>query len=159
MLKINGIKKLREIFGLTQQELAELLNIPVKNIKNWEQGQRSPSTWIIDLIYDRTISNKQVNRVLSFLEIKKAVKEVAKKYSINKVYLFGSYAKGQATQFSDIDLYMDTKIKDITHFGIAEEIREKLNDKKVDLLSPAFVIKNSKIDLEIKKTGILLYER
>ena len=159
MTKINDIKKLRELFGLTQLQLADLLGIPVKNIKNWEQGQRSPSPWVIDLIYDKTIANSQHKKVLSFLEIKQAVKEVAKKHDIKRVYLFGSYAKGEATPNSDIDLYMETKIKGLSHFGIAEEFREKLDDKKIDLFSPMLVIKNSRLDLEIKKSGILLYER
>jgi predicted nucleotidyltransferase len=159
MKKINQIKKLREIFGLTQLELAALLGIPLKSIQNWEQGQRIPSPWVIDLIYDRALINKQNNKVLTYLEIKKAVKEVASKHDIKRVYLFGSYAKGLATPNSDIDLYMETNIKDMTHFGIAEEFRQRLLDKKVELFSPYTIIKNSKIDLEIKQTGILIFEK
>jgi predicted nucleotidyltransferase/DNA-binding XRE family transcriptional regulator len=158
MKKINQIKKLREIFDLTQLELASLLGIPLKSIQNWEQGQRIPSPWVIDLIYDRALINKQ-NKVLTYLEIKKAVKEVASKHDIKRVYLFGSYAKGLATPNSDIDLYMETNIKDMTHFGIAEEFRQRLLDKKVELFSPYTIIKNSKIDLEIKQTGILIFEK
>jgi predicted nucleotidyltransferase/DNA-binding XRE family transcriptional regulator len=158
MKKINQIKKLREIFELTQLELASLLGIPLKSIQNWEQGQRIPSPWVIDLIYDRALINKQ-NKVLTYLEIKKAVKEVASKHDIKRVYLFGSYAKGLATPNSDIDLYMETNIKDMTHFEIAEEFRQRLLDKKVELFSPMLVIKNSRIDKEIKESGILLYER
>jgi predicted nucleotidyltransferase/DNA-binding XRE family transcriptional regulator len=158
MKKINQIKRLREIFELTQLELATLLGIPLKSIQNWEQGQRIPSPWVIDLIYDRALINKQ-NKVLTYLEIKKAVKEVASKHDIKRVYLFGSYAKGLATPNSDIDLYMETNIKDMTHFEIAEEFRQRLLDKKVELFSPMLVIKNSRIDKEIKESGILLYER
>jgi predicted nucleotidyltransferase/DNA-binding XRE family transcriptional regulator len=157
MKKINQIKRLREIFDLTQLQLASLLGIPLKSIQNWEQGQRIPSPWVIDLIYDRALINKQ-NKVLTYLEIKKAVKEVASKHDIKRVYLFGSYAKGLATPNSDVDLYMETNIKDMTHFGIAEEFRQRLLDKKVDLFSPYTIIKNSKIDLEIKQTGILIFE-
>lgn len=40
-------------------------------------------------------------------EIKKRVEPVAKKYDIEKVYLFGSYARGDATEESDIDLRID----------------------------------------------------
>jgi predicted nucleotidyltransferase/DNA-binding XRE family transcriptional regulator len=158
MKKINQIKRLREIFDLTQLQLASLLGIPLKSIQNWEQGQRIPSPWVIDLIYDRALINKQ-NKVLTYLEIKKAVKEVASKHDIKRVYLFGSYAKGLATPNSDVDLYMETNIKDMTHFGIAEEFRQRLLDKKVDLFSPYTIIKNSKIDLEIKQTGILIFEK
>lgn len=41
-------------------------------------------------------------------EIQKAVLPVAKKYGLRAVYLFGSYARGTATEDSDIDLVVDT---------------------------------------------------
>lgn len=40
-------------------------------------------------------------------EIKNLVAPVAKKYNIEKVYLFGSYARGEATENSDVDLRID----------------------------------------------------
>jgi len=156
MKKINQIKRLREIFDLTQLELAALLGIPLKSIQNWEQGQRIPSPWVIDLIYDRALINKQ-NKVLTYLEIKKAVKEVASKHDIKRVYLFGSYAKGLATPNSDIDLYIESNIYGLDYFGLSEEFRIALKDHKVDMLSPKTVIKNSPIELEIKQSGILIY--
>ena len=157
MKKINQIKKLREIFNLTQLELATLLGIPLKSIQNWEQGQRIPSPWVIDLIYDRALINKQNNKVLTYLEIKKAVKEVASKHDIKRVYLFGSYAKGLATPNSDIDLYIESNIYGLDYFELSEEFRIALKDHKVDMLSPKTVIKNSPIELEIKQSGILIY--
>jgi predicted nucleotidyltransferase/DNA-binding XRE family transcriptional regulator len=157
MKKINQIKKLREIFDLTQLELASLLGIPLKSIQNWEQGQRIPSPWVIDLIYDRALISKQNNKVLTYLEIKKAVKEVASKHDIKRVYLFGSYAKGLATPNSDIDLYIESNIYGLDYFELSEEFRIALKDHKVDMLSPKTVIKNSPIQLEIKQSVILIY--
>lgn len=40
-------------------------------------------------------------------EIKELVAPVAKKYNLEKVYLFGSYARGEATENSDVDLRID----------------------------------------------------
>ncbi len=45
--------------------------------------------------------------VLSLDEIKKRVTPIAKKYNLRAVYLFGSYARGEANQQSDIDLLID----------------------------------------------------
>jgi predicted nucleotidyltransferase len=157
MKHTSDIKRFRESFKLTQQQLAELLNIPVKNIQNWEQGQRTPSPWVIDLIYDRVIASKQNNKVLTFLEIKKGVQEVAKKYPISKVYLFGSYAKGEATPNSDIDLYVETKLYGLDYFELSEAFRKKLADHKIDMLTPKTINKDSMIDKEIKETGIQIY--
>ena len=41
-------------------------------------------------------------------QIRDAVAPIAKKYQIPAVYLFGSYARGTATEESDIDLLVDT---------------------------------------------------
>ena len=41
-------------------------------------------------------------------EIQSRVMPVAQKYGIKAVFLFGSYAKGTATEDSDIDLLIDT---------------------------------------------------
>ena len=40
-------------------------------------------------------------------EIQKRVKPVAEKYGLKAVYVFGSYARGEADQESDIDLLID----------------------------------------------------
>ena len=41
-------------------------------------------------------------------EIKRRVIPVAQKYNLAAVYLFGSYARGEATPESDVDLLVDT---------------------------------------------------
>lgn len=43
-------------------------------------------------------------------EIIKAVQNVVKKYPVNSCYLFGSYARAQATPKSDVDLLVDTPL-------------------------------------------------
>lgn len=41
-------------------------------------------------------------------EIKRRIEPVAKEYGVKSVYLFGSYARGEATEESDVDLLVDT---------------------------------------------------
>lgn len=160
-----SIQTVRENIGLTQVEFARLVNIPVKSIRNWEQNIRVPADYIIELVLDYVLrfKNAQANvkeqfHVPSFLQIKEKVKEVATTYNIERVYLYGSYAKGTQTPESDIDFYMVSDIEDIEYFGVIEELRTALN-KKVDLLSNKTIKKNSPIEEEIERTGILIYER
>lgn len=40
-------------------------------------------------------------------EIKRRIEPVAKEYGVKQVYLFGSYARGEATEESDVDLLVD----------------------------------------------------
>ena len=80
------------------------------------------------------IKNKNKDRKVSFIFIKVKVKQVAKNYNIDRVYLYGSYVKGEASNHIDIDLYMISDIEGIDYFGVIEDLRNALN-KKVDLLS------------------------
>ena len=46
-------------------------------------------------------------KVYTINEIKGIVAPIAKKHGVNKVYLFGSYARGEATPSSDVDLCVE----------------------------------------------------
>lgn len=45
---------------------------------------------------------------LTLRDIKEAVRQAASAHDINKAYLFGSCARGEATESSDIDLCLET---------------------------------------------------
>lgn len=161
-----SLKAIRENLGLTQLEISNLIGIPVNTLRNWEQETRTPSEWILNLLIDRILreSNEQHSvvdestSILSFLTIKKSVAKIAEKYDIKRIYLFGSYVKGQATASSDIDLYMESDLYGLEYFEFAEQLRGNLK-KKVEVLSNKTIQEYSKIDEEIKKTGVLIYER
>ncbi len=71
-------------------------------------------------------------------EIQKIVAPSARKYALKAVYLFGSYAKGTATEESDIDLLIDTTGTDIrsllTLGAVYCDLEEALG-KPIDLLT------------------------
>lgn len=64
-----------------------------------------------------------------------------------------------STKHSDIDLLIDSngKIKGLKFFAIIDIIREKF-DKNVDVIEKSEIEKNSKIEKEIEKTGVVVYE-
>lgn len=82
----------------------------------------------------------------------------AEKYNVKKMYLFGSYAKGEATDNSDIDILAETGLKGIKFYGLLEALTEAL-DKDVDLIDIRDVSDNKPLLDEIRKTGVLLYEQ
>ena len=47
--------------------------------------------------------------MLTIDEIKKATSIVCKKYDVDNAYLFGSYARNEADEDSDIDIRIDTR--------------------------------------------------
>lgn len=48
------------------------------------------------------------NSVYTIDELIRRISPIAEKYALSAVYLFGSYARGEATPNSDIDLLVDT---------------------------------------------------
>ena len=45
--------------------------------------------------------------VYTLAELKRIIKPILAEYGINEVYLFGSYARGEATEDSDVDIYCE----------------------------------------------------
>jgi hypothetical protein len=46
-------------------------------------------------------------KVYTIEEIKRLVTPIAKKYDVDRVFLFGSYARGEADNKSDLDFVID----------------------------------------------------
>lgn len=99
-------------------------------------------------------------KVYTIEEIKEILKELLDNMPVYSVILFGSYAKNQATKISDIDLVIDTKetLIGFKLYSLITQIEEKF-EKNVDAFEKSEIIENSKIDNEIKKTGVLVYAK
>lgn len=74
--------------------------------------------------------------VLTIKQIKERIKPVVEKHHIEEVYLFGSYARGEANTNSDVDIYcssgdVDTLIKKA---ALIREFKEALG-KDVDVVT------------------------
>lgn len=68
-------------------------------------------------------------------ELTEKIRPIAESYNIDKVYLFGSYARGEAIEESDIDLIVSAeKLKGLKFFGFYEDLKETFQ-KKVDLIT------------------------
>lgn len=99
-------------------------------------------------------------RIYSIEDIKRMLKEILENTEVRQAILFGSYAKNIPTQYSDIDILIDSngKIKGLKFFAIIDQIREKF-DKDVDIIEKSEINANSKIEKEINKTGVIVYEK
>lgn len=58
-----------------------------------------------------------MDNVYTIDEIKKNVVPIAKAHDVGRIYLFGSYARGEATPSSDIDLSGQRQFEGIVCFG------------------------------------------
>ena len=89
-------------------------------------------------------------------ELKNKLYTVFKRYNVKKAILFGSFAKNTKTSKSDIDILVDSGLKGLSFFGLLEDITNVV-EKEVDLIDVSQIEKNSQIENEIKKTGVLIY--
>lgn len=48
-------------------------------------------------------NDKMDNKVFTIKDIKSLVRPIAEKYKVKEIYLFGSYARGEADESSDLD--------------------------------------------------------
>ena len=99
-------------------------------------------------------------KIYTIEEIRQILEEILKDQPVYQVILFGSYAKKEATKKSDIDLIIDTN-SELRGFALLKLIciiQEKMQ-KEIDGFEKYEIIANSEIDKEIKKTGVVVYEK
>jgi len=89
-------------------------------------------------------------------ELRQIISPIAKKYHISKVYLFGSFARGDYNEQSDIDIRIEKGgLKGMFALcGFYTEVEEALN-RKVDVLTTGSL--EEKFLDEIKKEEVVLY--
>jgi predicted nucleotidyltransferase len=71
--------------------------------------------------------------VIKILEKNK--KKIEKEYSVGKIGVFGSYAKGIQTESSDIDILVEFKIPTYDNFINLAYYLEDLYGKRIDLVT------------------------
>ena len=155
---MNELLNLRKDLNITQESAAKLLNISRRSYQKYEKLQNDYNDkydYLVYLFRKKTIIDED-HGLLTIDFIKNTLPIVFEKYDINYCYLFGSYAKGCASESSDVDLFVDTSVTGLDYFGLVEEIREALH-KKIDLINYRDLKENGRIVNEVLKDGIKVY--
>ncbi|MCL2860447.1 MAG: nucleotidyltransferase domain-containing protein [Oscillospiraceae bacterium] len=105
-------------------------------------------------------------RLYTIDELKKLIIPILIKYGVDKAYLFGSYARGEATPESDIDILIKSEaIKSLFKLGgLYYELEEILN-KSIDIITEETFTNQPTDELDeefyegILKERMLVYER
>jgi predicted nucleotidyltransferase len=70
-------------------------------------------------------------------EIKEKIRPIAEKYNLPAVYLFGSYARGEADEKSDVDILVDIKGTGIEGlwkwYGLTDDFKRQIK-KRMDVV-------------------------
>ena len=98
-----------------------------------------------------------MQRPYTIEQLKDRLTPVFQRNHVHKATLFGSYSKGAATVHSDVDLLVDSGLMGMRFFGLMEEVCASL-ECPVDLIDTQDVIPNSRMDREIRSSGVTIYE-
>ena len=156
--KCMNLKDIRKRHSLTQKQAADLIGIPYRTYVRYEEDDSYVNTYkykkMVEDLNQKLLIDEE-HGILSIDTIKALLIPILEKYNITYCYLFGSYARNEARDSSDVDLLVDTEITGLAFLNLIEEIRTTLC-KKVDLLRLNDLSDNNPIVLEILKEGVRL---
>ena len=153
------LKELRKEKKLTQAACAKYLGIPLRTYQNYETDESKADSIKYAFMLQKLEMYGFVDEthgILTIEQIKKICTDVFEKYDVGYCYLFGSYAKGIATENSDVDILIETSASGMKFYDLVESIREALH-KKVDVLNREQLNGNPGLINEILKDGIKIY--
>ena len=100
--------------------------------------------------------------VYTLKEIKKRIMPIVEKYNIPAIYLFGSYARGEATEESDLDFLVDTTGTGLTSLLRLGELYcdlEEVFEKRIDLITVRAIMENDTMESDLDFRDVVLRER
>ena len=156
---MTALKEMRISKQITQQEAARRLGISLRSYIMYENDAEKENTikyrFLLQELQKMNALDEE-HGILTTEQIRKSCKDVLDAYQVEYCYLFGSYAKGKATEQSDVDLLISTKETGLRFYEMAERLRESLH-KKVDLLDMKQLVNNETLIHEMLKDGIKVY--
>lgn len=98
------------------------------------------------------------NHIYSLEEIRKIVIPIAKKYPLNSIRLFGSYARGEARPDSDLDFVIDAgELRSLFQLGGLQTELSDAFHKKVDILTEGSLEPDFRN--KIKPDEVMIYDK
>lgn len=153
---MDTLKQKRKELGLTQVEAAQICGVSRRTYQKYEEDQKFKED--IDKIL-KIISDNEKNRILGQMFIKFTCAQIFSKYpEIKCAYLYGSYARREATPESDVDILVVCPPLGMKFYHIAGELEEIL-EKDVDLQTHRQIGDNEQFLEKILTEGILIYDK
>jgi len=144
---------------LTQAQAAEILGVSLRSYKTYENDAAKVRTFKYQYMTERLARETLVDEshgILTPEGIEAACSEVFARYPVTWCYLFGSYAKGKATEQSDVDLAVSDGVEGIRFYGMVEALKTSLH-KNVDVITPEQLSKNPQLLNEVMQDGVKIY--
>ena len=158
-LSMNELRQKRKELGITQIQAANACGVSRRTYQTYEETNNFNETFneLVRKLDEMGILDGS-NYISNVKYIKYVCNQLFKeKYpEVKCAYLFGSYARGQATGKSDIDILVVCPPLGMRFYAIAAELEEQLH-KQIDLHTHRQLLENDKLLEEILKEGIKIY--
>lgn len=152
---MNELKQKRKELGLTQVEAAQICGVSRRSFQYYEENDEYEEMRrkILEII-----ENSEKNRILGLQYIKLTCTKIFKKYpEIRCAYLYGSYARREATGESDVDILVVCHKMGLSFFGLACELSDALG-KEVDLQTHEEMMGSASFAENVLVEGIKIYD-
>lgn len=153
------LKDIRTEIGMTQEQAAAYLGISRRTFLKYENNKDLQNSFKGKYMADRLKRANLIDEehgLLSIGRIKELCSEIFPKYGVEYCYLFGSYARGEERENSDIDLLILMPLDGLKFFELIESLRDSLR-KKVDLLDARHIHEDPELLNNILKDGVKIY--
>lgn len=156
---MNELKQKRKELGLTQIQAANACGVSRRTYQTYEETDRMSKArdYLLEKLNEMGVVDGS-NYIVSINGIKAACRQLFKNAypEVECAYLFGSYARGEATGESDIDLLLVCPPMGMRFLEIAADLEEMLH-KQIDLHSHRQLDGGENLLAEILKEGIKIY--
>ena len=135
----------------------------IMSSKVYEAQKKSMNSVVYDFsqpgeyhVSETAQASYDVSKMYTVNEIRKVLSPIFASHGVNFAVLFGSYAKGTATEKSDIDLVVDSGLKGLKFFGLVNDILESLR-VPADVFDIREIDRDSTMEKEINMYGVKIY--
>ncbi len=156
------LNKVRIGYGLSQQKAADIAGVPLRTYVRYENDDTYGNSLKREMIIAKLNDACEITETKGLLTVDK-IKEIVCKVieneypnTVDLCYLFGSYAKGYATEKSDVDLCVSTSLEGFDYVGLFGSLEIALH-KKIDLIRLNTIGDNIALLNEIMKDGVKIY--
>ena len=151
------LKLKRKQLGLTQEQAAKACGVSRRTYQTYEEKETLNATY--DEIYVKLNQLREEKKfVHSISSIKKICRPIFKSVpEVECAYLFGSYARGEATFESDVDILIVGQLKGLRYTSMLSDLDSVLG-KEINLITHRKLIGDDTSLLErVLKDGIKIY--
>ena len=157
---MNELQQKRKALGLTQAQTAKACGVSRRTYQTYEEANIKNDTFneLLNKLDQMGILDGS-NYILNLKFIKYQAGNIFSKYpEVKCAYLYGSYARGEATGKSDVDILVVCPPMGLDFYGLAIELKEALH-KEVDLQTHRQISNSESIIERILTEGIKIYDK